>query len=128
MASTCCAPYARRSSRVIREQDIAMGRFASTVELYEKYRPPYPANFFQAVAERLRLSKQHALIDLGTGPGLLALGFAPYVGRVTGVDPEPDMLAAARAAAGRAGVPLTLIEGCAEDLPESVGRFDLVTI
>jgi len=105
-----------------------MGRFASTVELYERYRPPYPANFFRAVAERMQLSKQHALIDLGTGPGLLALGFAPYVGHLTGVDPEPVMLAAARAAAQRAGVALTLIEGRAEDLPASVGQFDLVTI
>jgi len=105
-----------------------MGRFASTVELYEHFRPPYPAEFFRAVADRLKLSKQHALIDLGTGPGLLALGFAPYVGRVTGVDPEPAMLAAARAAAERARERLTLIEGRAEDLPDSVGRFDLVTI
>ncbi|MEH2514225.1 SAM-dependent methyltransferase [Nitrobacteraceae bacterium AZCC 1564] len=105
-----------------------MGRFASTVELYEKFRPPYPVEFFRGVAQKLNLSKQHALIDLGTGPGLLALGFAPYVGRVTGVDPESAMLAAARAGAQRAGHTLTLIGGRAEDLPESVGRFDLVTI
>ena len=105
-----------------------MGRFASTVELYEQFRPPYPAEFFRAVAQELKLTKQHALIDLGTGPGLLALGFAPYVGRVTGVDPEPNMLAAARAAAQRAGQALALIEGRAEDLAETIGRFDLVTI
>src|ERR1700745_116265 len=105
-----------------------MGRFATTAALYEQFRPPYPAEFFRAVAQKLGLSKQHALIDLGTGPGLLALGFAPYVGRVVGVDPEPAMLAAARAAAQRAGQALTLIEGRAEDLPESIGRFDLVTI
>ncbi len=54
-----------------------MGRFASTVELYEHFRPPYPVEFFRTVAQKLNLSKQHALIDLGTGPGLLALGFAP---------------------------------------------------
>src|SRR5581483_258222 len=105
-----------------------MGRFASTVELYEQFRPPYPAEFFRAIADQLKLSKQHALIDLGTGPGLLALGFAPYVGRITGVDPEPAMLAAARAAAVRAGQALALVEGRAEDLPASIGRFDLVTI
>jgi SAM-dependent methyltransferase len=105
-----------------------MGRFASTVELYEHFRPPYPAEFFGAVAAKLNLSRQHALIDLGTGPGLLALGFAPYVGRVTGVDPEPAMLAAARAAAQRSGQAITLIEGRAEDLPETIGRYDLVTI
>ncbi len=105
-----------------------MGRFASTVELYEQFRQPYPAEFFRTVAQKLKLSKQHALIDLGTGPGLLALGFAPYVGRVTAVDPEPAMLAAARKAALRARQAITLIEGRAEDLPETIGRFDLVTI
>ena len=105
-----------------------MGRFASTVDLYEQLRPPYPPAFFRSVAERLKLSRQHALIDLGTGPGLLALGFAPYVGRLVGVDPEPAMLAAAREAAARAGVDFTLIEGKAETLAPEIGSFDIVTI
>ena len=105
-----------------------MGRFATTAELYEQYRPPYPAEFFQAVAQRLALSKQHALIDLGTGPGPIAFGFAPYVGRVVGVDPEPEMLAAARAAAARADADVTFVEGRAEDLPDNIGSFDVVTI
>jgi SAM-dependent methyltransferase len=91
-------------------------------------RPPYSPEFFGAVAQRLRLSRAHALIDLGTGPGLLALGFAPYVGRVVGVDPEPAMIAAAREAAERASVDLTLVEGRAEDLPADIGSFDVVTI
>jgi SAM-dependent methyltransferase len=105
-----------------------MGRFATTVARYEAFRPPYPPQFSRNAAERLGLSKQHALIDLGTGPGLLALGFAPYVGRITGVDPEPAMLAAARIAAERAAQPFTLIEGRAEDLTDDIGSFDLVTI
>ena len=75
-----------------------MGRFAATVALYEELRPPYPPAFFrERGAAGSRFTKQHALIDLGTGPGLLALGFAPYVGRVVGVDPEPAMLAAREA-------------------------------
>ena len=105
-----------------------MGRFASTVGLYEELRPPYPPAFFRNVAEQLKLLREHALIDLGTGPGLLALGFAPYVGRLVGVDPEPGMLAAAREAAARAGVDLRLIEGKVETLPGDIGSFDLVTI
>jgi predicted RNA methylase len=64
-----------------------MGRFATTVPLYEELRPPYPAEFLCNVAQPLRFGKEHALIDLGTGPGLLALGVAPYVGRIVGVDP-----------------------------------------
>jgi SAM-dependent methyltransferase len=105
-----------------------MGRFATTVALYEALRPPYPPAFFREVAQQLELGTGHALIDLGTGPGLLALGFAPYVGRITGVDPEPAMIAAARAAALQASQPLTLIEGKTEDLASEIGSFDVVTI
>jgi 2-polyprenyl-3-methyl-5-hydroxy-6-metoxy-1,4-benzoquinol methylase len=105
-----------------------MGRFATTAALYEQFRPPYSPEFFRAVVERLKVGKQHALIDLGTGPGLLALGFAPYVGRIVGVDPEPAMLAVAARAAARSGHDLALIESAAEALPREVGSFDVVTI
>jgi cyclopropane fatty-acyl-phospholipid synthase-like methyltransferase len=105
-----------------------MGRFASTASLYEHLRPPYPSEFFRSVAQKLGLSKQGSLIDLGTGPGLLALGFASYVGRIVGVDPETAMLEAARHAATRAGHALTLIEGTAETLSPGIGTFDVVTI
>ncbi|MCP3471858.1 class I SAM-dependent methyltransferase [Bradyrhizobium sp. CCGUVB1N3] len=105
-----------------------MGRFATTASLYELLRPPYPPEFFRSVAQRLALAERSALIDLGTGPGLLALGFAPYVGRIVGVDPEPDMLDAARRSAARTGRDLRLIESKAEMLPSDIGTFDLVTI
>jgi ubiquinone/menaquinone biosynthesis C-methylase UbiE len=99
-----------------------MGRFATTVPLYEQFRAPYPTEFFRAVADKVGLRKDHRLIDLGTGPGLIALGFAPYVGRIVGADPEPAMLAAARQAATRASQDFTLIETKAEALPMDVGR------
>ena len=105
-----------------------MGRFATTVPLYQEFRPPYPPAFFRTVAERLGFTHEHRLIDLGTGPGLLALGFGPYVGRIVGVDPEPAMVAAAREHAARRGQRFTLIEGKAEALPPEIGRFDVVTI
>lgn len=105
-----------------------MGRFASTASTYEHLRPPYPGEFFLSVAQKLGLSERCALIDLGTGPGLLALGFAPYIGRIVGVDPEPAMLQAARQAAARAGHELTLIAGKAETLGPEIGTFDIVTI
>lgn len=68
------------------------------------------------------------MIDLGTGPGLLVLGFAPYVGRVIGVDPEPLMVVEARRAAAAAKTDWPVIEARAEDLTADVGRFDLITI
>src|SRR3977135_1112722 len=99
---------------------LTMGRFATTAPLYEEFRPPYPAEFFRNVAQRLHLGIAHALIDLGTGPGLLALGFAPYVGRMGGFGPEPAMLAETRKAAVRASKAITLIKSKAEALPSEV--------
>src|SRR4029453_19616732 len=99
-----------------------------TAALYEQFRPPYPPEYFRIVAQKAGLSRQHALIDLGTGPGLLALGFAPYVGRIVGVDPEPAMLEVAGRAAAHSGHDLALIESAAEALPREVGPFDVVTI
>jgi ubiquinone/menaquinone biosynthesis C-methylase UbiE len=105
-----------------------MGRFETTAETYLRFREPYPAAFFADVAKELRLRGDEALIDLGTGPGVLALGFAPHVGTILGVDPEPAMLGAARANALSAGIDLPLVEGRTEDLPEPIGPFDVVTI
>jgi SAM-dependent methyltransferase len=105
-----------------------MGRFETTVPYYARYREPYPAVFFSTLAERLSLRGDERLLDVGCGPGLLALGFASYVASCAGVDPEPLMLAAARTASAAAGVHLTLIEGRIEDLPASAGVFDLVTV
>jgi ubiquinone/menaquinone biosynthesis C-methylase UbiE len=116
------------SDHVRNEGEDSMGRFETTAETYSLYREPYPRAFFAEAAARLGLKGGERLIDLGTGPGVLALGFRPYVGSVLGVDPEPNMLAAARAAADAAGTELPLLAGRAEDLPEGIGPFDLVTI
>jgi ubiquinone/menaquinone biosynthesis C-methylase UbiE len=105
-----------------------MGRFESTAPTYAARREPYPPAFFAAVAEALRLDGREALIDLGTGPGLLALGFAPYVGRILGVDPEPAMVVEARRAAAAAQITFPVIDGRAENIAAELGPFDLVTI
>jgi len=44
------------------------------------------------------------LLDIGCGPGLLAIDFAPFVGSCTGLDPESAMIEAAKVAAVEAGV------------------------
>lgn len=50
-----------------------MGRFASTVEFYARYREPYPPAFFKKVAEQIGLRGDESLLDVGCGPGLLAI-------------------------------------------------------
>ena len=65
-----------------------MGRFASTVEFYARYREPYPPEFFEKIAEQISLRGDETLLDVGCGPGMLAIGFAPFVGSCTGLDPR----------------------------------------
>ena len=109
-----------------------MGRFATTVAYYESARAPYGEAFFAEVSGRLGFNSGLRLLDVGAGPGILAIGFARFCGEVVGVDPEPAMIAAAREAADRAGVAARFIDGRFEDLPDELPRdtapFDIVTI
>jgi ubiquinone/menaquinone biosynthesis C-methylase UbiE len=104
-----------------------MGRFASTVEFYARYREPYPPMFFKKVAEQIALRGDESLLDIGCGPGLLAIGFAPFVASCTGLDPESAMIEAARVAAAEAGVALSLIHGRIEQFP-TTQTYDVITI
>jgi SAM-dependent methyltransferase len=105
-----------------------MGRFASTVDFYARYRKPYSEDFFRMVAEQIGLRGVETLfLDVGCGPGMLAIGFAPFVGRCTGLDPELGMIAAAKSAAAEAGVPLSLIHGRIEEFPITQ-TYDVITI
>ena len=106
-----------------------MGRFASTVAYYEGARPPYGAAFFEAVALELGLDGSERLLDVGAGPDILAIGFAPHCREAVGVDPEPGMVEAARAAAeARGGATVSFIEGRFEDSAAKLGAFDVVSI
>jgi SAM-dependent methyltransferase len=105
-----------------------MGRFASTVAYYENARPPYGAGFFATVAQQLGFDRSQRLLDVGAGPGILAIGFAPYCREVSGVDPEPGMVEAARAAAKRVGASVTFVDGRFEDAAQKLGAFDIVSI
>lgn len=67
-------------------------------------------------------------MDLGCGPGWLGIAFAPLVGKVIGIDPEPAMLEAAQAIANAAAVEIELIEGSSFDLSPQLGRFRAVAI
>ena len=109
-------------------RETSTGRFASTVAHYESARAPYGKAFFAAVGRDLGLDRSQRLLDVGTGPDLLAIGFAPDCREVVGVDPEPAMVEAARSAAVRAGVAVKFVKGRFEDKAAGLGGFDVVTI
>src|SRR5262245_6291519 len=94
--------------------DFAVRRFQSAAAHYCAGRAPYPAGLIARTAELLQLGPHDRIMDLGCGPAQLAVAFAPFVGRVLALDPEPAMLALAREAA--LGVPnVEVIEGRSED-------------
>jgi SAM-dependent methyltransferase len=102
--------------------------FRSTVPHYVAGRPNYGPLLIRIVKEHLHLTDRHRLLDLGCGPGWLGIAFAPFVGSVLAVDPEPAMLAAARALAAEAHVEIEFMEGSSNDLGSQLGMFDVVTI
>jgi SAM-dependent methyltransferase len=66
------------------------------------------------------------VLDAGCGDGMGAIALARRGAQATGLDPDPAMLAAARAQAEAAGVRLPLVRGRVEALPFRDASFDLV--
>lgn len=65
--------------------------------------PPDPASA-RGIAAALKLDGQGRLIDVGCGPGPLALDLAHLFSEVVGVDPDPGMIAEDAHEAARRGV------------------------
>jgi len=100
--------------------------FRGTVEAYRQYRLDYPQRLLTRLAALAGLKPGDAVLDLGCGPGNLAIPFARMGFAVTAMDPEPEMLAAAKDAAG--DLPIRFVLGGSADLRESDGPFRLVAI
>ncbi|WP_327412136.1 class I SAM-dependent methyltransferase [Streptomyces sp. NBC_01233] len=67
--------------------------YASAAPYYVRYRPAYPAEFYELLADRFALDGSQTVLDLGAGPGPITLALAPLADQVYAVDPEPAMLA-----------------------------------
>jgi SAM-dependent methyltransferase len=102
--------------------------FRSTIPYYERYRVPYPEALIADVAVRCGIGPGSIVLDLGCGPGQLAIAFARRGAVVTAMDPDAAMLALAKERAATAGVALRLVEGSSYDLGPAIGRFRLVTM
>jgi ubiquinone/menaquinone biosynthesis C-methylase UbiE len=103
-------------------------RFQSAVPYYQRYRLAYPERLIARVIALLELEPGAPVLDLGCGPGSLAVPFAKAGLKVTAADPEPEMLAAAKAAAAAAGLAIAFWRGGSYDLKPDMGPFRLVSI
>jgi SAM-dependent methyltransferase len=104
-------------------------RFKIASQFYTTGRPTYPRLLSRRVAAAVGVSSGDSVLDLGTGPGFLAIDFAPLVKSVTAVDPAAEMLAVANENVARAGVGnVRVVRGASFELGPELGRFKLVTI
>ncbi|HME21082.1 MAG TPA: class I SAM-dependent methyltransferase [Acetobacteraceae bacterium] len=102
-------------------------RFRTAAQHYLAGRPAYSPRLIRHVAKFVALARGDRVLDLGCGPGMLAGAFAPLVGKVIAMDPEPEMLRIAEAEFGAAGR-ITFVRGSSFDLSPALGRFRLVTM
>lgn len=108
-------------------------QWSGVAPFWEKHRESIRQMFApvtQALIEDARIDNGHSVLDVATGPGEPALGIAAVVGpagRIVGVDPIPEMVAAARRSANRSGLQNIQFElAFADDLPFGADSFDAV--
>jgi SAM-dependent methyltransferase len=102
-----------------------MSHFHGTAWYYARFRPGYPAELIARLAGAAGLGPTSRVLDLACGTGPIAVPLAAYAGEVVAVDVEPEMLDELRTSAP---ANVTCIQVSADELDESWGRFDLVTI
>jgi len=107
--------------------------WSATAPFWEKYRGTIRHMFApvtQALVEDALIAPGQAVLDVATGPGEPALSIAALVGpvgKVIGIDPVPEMVAAARRATDYSGVTNTQFEvAFPDDLPFPSDTFDAV--
>ena len=96
---------------------------------YRHGRPPYSPELEALLTQQTGLDGNGRLLDVGCGPGVLTVRLAHLFTQAVGLDPDADMLAEGRRAAGEQTVMnIRWVQGLAEDLPAAApGPYRLVT-
>ncbi|MBX2986532.1 MAG: class I SAM-dependent methyltransferase [Bdellovibrionaceae bacterium] len=94
---------------------------------YALYRPAPPDSYFARLQERGVGLKEQNILDLGTGSGLIARGFAARGARVVGVDLVPELVREAGKQAREEFVDAHFVVGDVADLPLPDAWFDVLT-
>jgi SAM-dependent methyltransferase len=103
--------------------------FREVASLYAQYRYRPSEAFVRLLATHLGWSEEDRVLDLGAGPAHVSLLYAPFVGEVVVMDPEPDMIEEGRRRAAATGVDnVSFVVGGSDDLSPELGAFAAVTI
>jgi SAM-dependent methyltransferase len=101
--------------------------FGKAAHDYAAHRAGFPKALFDRLAAVGVGRSGQRLVDLGTGTGSLARGFAHRGCAVTGIDPSEPLLVEARRLSDEEGLHVDYRVGRAEDVDAPDGAFDVVT-
>jgi ubiquinone/menaquinone biosynthesis C-methylase UbiE len=103
--------------------------YCGTAAYYTRGRPPYARTLAATLAAELGLDGGGDLLDVGCGPGVLAVELAGSFNHVIGLDPDAEMLAEGARRAAAAGIAnIRWVQAHGEDIPTlALGMFKLVT-
>jgi SAM-dependent methyltransferase len=106
-----------------------LGFRGEVVDFYSRFRRGYPTAVIDSLVEAFTLTAEDIVADLGCGTGQVTIPLAGRVRTAIGVDPEADMLAAARRTAEQQGVTnVNWLVGTDADLPALGDGLGAVTV
>jgi len=99
--------------------------FAGTAYYYARYRVPYPPELIAHIVSHFELDGTGRLLDLGCGPGTLALPLARYFESVLALDVNAEMIAQGQRLSTADNVSWQVMQ--AEEISAELGTFRVVT-
>lgn len=64
--------------------------YSPAATAYNQVRPRYPASLVNRAIEVAQLSTASTLLEVGCGPGIATSAFAPLIGSILGLEPNPN--------------------------------------
>jgi len=101
--------------------------FGKTAGDYAAHRAGFPKSLFDRLAAMGVGRSGQRVLDVGTGTGTLARGFARRGCTVTAIDPSEPLLVEARRLSEDEGLQVEYLVGRAEDLEVPTGSFEVVS-
>jgi ubiquinone/menaquinone biosynthesis C-methylase UbiE len=102
--------------------------FSEAADFY-KFRAPYAPQALPYVRDALQLDNTSRALDLGCGPGTIAIPLSRLVGHVLAIDPSEAMLNEGQMCGAKASRHnIEWLRARAEDVSEALGTFNVVTM